>query len=74
MSTLNDRDVRRCMAIVRNELIKKNISVTNNILEKITKDIMNISYSKGGDYSDTIIQRYAETYIEKGFYKEYLTL
>ncbi len=23
MSTLNDRDVRRCMAIVRNELIKK---------------------------------------------------
>ena len=35
---------------------------------------MNISYSKGGDYSDTIIQRYAETYIEKGFYKEYLTL
>ena len=74
MSTLNDRDVRRCMAIVRNELIKKNISVTNNILKNITKDIMNISYSKGGDYSDTIIQRYAETYIEKGFYKEFLTL
>ena len=74
MSTLNDRDVRRCMAIVRNELIKKNIRVTDNILEKITKDIMNISYSKGGDYSDTINQRYAETYIEKGFYKEYLTL
>ena len=43
MSTLNDRDVRRCMAIVRNELKKKNISVTNNILKNITKDIMNIS-------------------------------
>ena len=24
MSTLNDRDIRRCMAIVRNELIIKN--------------------------------------------------
>ena len=44
MSTLNDKDIRRCMAIVRNEIIKKNIRVTDNILEKITKDIMNISY------------------------------
>ena len=42
-------------------------------MAKITKDIMNISYSKGGDYSDMIIQRYAETYIEEGFYKKYLT-
>ena len=23
MSTLNDKDIRRCMAIVRNEIIKK---------------------------------------------------
>ena len=30
MSTLNDRDIRRCMAIVRNELIIK-ISYPNNL-------------------------------------------
>ena len=67
-------DVDRCAEIVRAELEKRDGKINNDILNKITEDIMNISYSKGGDYSDTIIQRYAETYIEKGFYKEYLTL
>jgi hypothetical protein len=33
---------------------------------------MNISYSKGGDYSDKIIQSFAETYVEKGFYKKFI--
>ena len=62
-----------CVKIIGNELTKKNIIVGDNVLKKIAGDIINISYSKGGDYSDEIIQSYAETYIEEGFYKKYLS-
>ncbi|MBO5094752.1 MAG: hypothetical protein J6C33_10405 [Lachnospiraceae bacterium] len=68
----NTEDVSRCVIIVRNELIKRNISVNDNILKKMTKDIMNISYSKGGDYSDEIVQSFVKTYVEEGFCKKYL--
>lgn len=65
-------DIFRCTEIVRDELTKKNIKVDEDVLNKITVDIMNISYSKGGDYSNEIIRSFAETYIEEGFYKKFL--
>lgn len=66
------KDIFRCTEIVRDELTKKNIKVDEEVLNKITVDIMNISYSKGGDYSNVIIRSFAETYIEEGFYKKFL--
>ncbi|MEG0899240.1 MAG: hypothetical protein RSF40_05960 [Oscillospiraceae bacterium] len=58
--------------IVEEELVKNNVNVNDETLNKITLDIMNISYSKGGDYSDNIIQSFAETYVEEGFYKKFI--
>lgn len=65
-------DISRCTEIVKNELTKNNIDVDEVAINKITLDIMNISYSKGGDYSNDIIQSFAETYVEEGFYKKFL--
>lgn len=65
-------DVSRCTLIVKEQLGKRGVGVADDIFKKITEDIMNISYSKGGDYSDKIIRSFAETYIEEGFYEKYL--
>lgn len=67
-----ENDVIRCAEIVRKELSNKNVTVNDNVLKEITEDIMGISYAKGGDYSDNIIQSYARTYINYGFYKKFL--
>lgn len=72
MQFVQEGDVERCMGIVKELLTKENVSVDYNTLKEITVDIMNISYSKGGDYSDKIISSYAETYIEHGFYKQFI--
>ena len=40
-------DVDRCAEIVRAELEKRDGKINNDILNKITEDIMNISYAKG---------------------------
>lgn len=68
----NQNDIMRCTEIVRKELLKYNVDVNDETLNKITVDIMNISYSKGGDYSNMIIQSFAETYVEEGFYKKFI--
>lgn len=65
-------DVSRCIEIVRKKLAERNVSVNEEVLKKITEDIMNISYSKGGDYSDGIIRSFAEVYIKERFYKKFL--
>ncbi len=69
---MDREDINRCIEVVRKILIKKEINVSEDVLEKMTKNIMNISYAKGGDYSSKIIQSYAETYIEEKFYEKFL--
>ncbi|MGB8454719.1 MAG: hypothetical protein WCD89_20615 [Anaerocolumna sp.] len=68
----NSNDIIRCTEIVRKELLKNNVNVNEEVLNKITLDVMNISYSKGGDYSDKIIQSFAETYVEKRHYIKFM--
>ncbi len=65
-------DFNRCSEIVRKKLQGKNIVVKDAELKRITEDIMNISYAKGGDYSREIIDSFADTYIEHGLYKTIL--
>ncbi len=65
-------DFNRCSEIVRKKLQGKNIVVKDAELKRITEDIMNISYAKGGDYSREIIGSFADTYIEHGLYKTIL--
>ena len=61
--TSNDMD--RCKKIVKEELIKKNKDLKTISLEEVTIDIMNISYSKGGDYSEVVIRSFAKVYIDE---------
>ena len=44
-------DYKRCTEIVRKELSQRNICVSDDVLDKITEDVMNITYAKGGSYS-----------------------
>jgi len=67
-----EKDIERCMKIVESELAKGNVVVDGKTLKEITIDIMNISYSKGGGYSNDIIKSFAETYVEEGFYKKFI--
>ncbi|TCL56682.1 hypothetical protein EDD76_111176 [Kineothrix alysoides] len=72
MVFMDAKDIRNCTEIVKKELLKNNVNVGNDILNKITLDVMNISYSKGGDYSNKVMQSFAETYVEEGFYKKFI--
>ncbi len=68
----NPDDINRCTEIVSKELLKNNVNVNEEVLNEITLDVMNISYSKGGDYSVKIIQSFAETYVEKRLYIKFM--
>lgn len=68
MLFLDDSDYKRCTEIVKKELLKRNVNVSKEMLNKITKDVMNITYAKGGSYSSDIVQAFAETYVEEEFY------
>ncbi len=68
----NDSDYKRCVEIVRRELSKRNVCVSEDTLDKITEDVMNITYAKGGSYLSDIVQCFAETYVEEEFYKKFL--
>jgi len=67
-----EEDIKRCYKIVNNELRKHNIVLDEEVIKKITTDIMNISYSKGGDYSNDVIQSFAEAYIADRLYKKFI--
>lgn len=69
-----EKDIKRCINIVRNELLKKNVYVDDNVLRDITIDIMNISESKGGGYSNAVIKSFSETYISEGFYRKFIDI
>ena len=43
----------------------KNKHLNTISLDEITIEIMNISYSKGGDYSEDIIRSFAMVYIDE---------
>ena len=61
----NSDDIAKCKEIVREELRKANKEMDDAFLGKVTSDIMNISYSKGGDYSEEIIRSFAMLYIDR---------
>ena len=52
-------DYKRCKEIVRKKLSQRNICVSDDVLDKITEDVMNITC-------------FAETYVEEEFYKKFL--
>lgn len=53
----NMEDFKRCKEVI------KDIKKEDSNLDEITLKIMNISYSKGGDYSEKTILEYAKAYL-----------
>ena len=45
--------------------------IDENYIRQIVEDIMNISYSIGGDYSRSVITKITTTYFEREFYKKF---
>ena len=68
----NESDYKMCMEVVRKELNKRNVCVSDENLDRITRKVMNITYAKGGDYSYSTIQAFTEGYMDNESYKKYL--
>ena len=65
-------DIERCKIQIRNLFLSRRGLELNNIqLHEITKDIMRISYSHGGDFSNDIILCFAKGYIDSQLYLKY---
>lgn len=63
----NPNDISRCIEIIGKELLKNNVNVNEEVLNKITLDIMNISYSKGADYLIRLFKAIFKCMLKKGF-------
>ena len=72
MTYIDSSNIKNCSDIIYELLKENNIIVDRDVLNKITIDIMNISYAKGGSYSEKIIKCFAQVYIEDGLYKKFL--
>lgn len=63
-------DFDRCLQIIESEAKVQGIFFDSASLKKVTISIMNISYSKGGDYSFENIQRFTSYYLSKGLFEK----
>ena len=64
-------DIESCKIIILDELKKRDLSKLNSIVDKLVEDVMNVVYSKGGDYSVKTIKSFAETYFDVEMYKKF---
>lgn len=67
-----ESDIKRCMGIVLKLLKDKNNDINDAVLRRIAIDILNISYSKGGSYTEEVINSFAQTYVEKDFHVKFI--
>lgn len=72
MIGISEEDFKIGRKVVQKKLQSHHIDVTDEVLAEITRDIMNISYAKGGGYSAEHISAFAEAYIVSGFHEKYL--
>jgi hypothetical protein len=63
-----DQDLKRCINIIEDYIEELTLSLSKDQTQAITIDIMNISYSHGGDYSDEIIHKYTESYFDSNLH------
>lgn len=56
-------DIARCKRVIERQLRKHSIVVDSKELDKLTIEIMDLAYTKGGSYSDKTIEQFAKVYI-----------
>ncbi|MBI9015485.1 MAG: hypothetical protein JEZ08_24840 [Clostridiales bacterium] len=72
MMFVKESDKVRCSSIVLNEIETLDLQVLKNFIKEISEEILNISYSKGGDYTESMLSAFAAGYFGKEMYKKYL--
>lgn len=56
-------DIARCKRVIELELRKNSVIVDSKELDKLTVEIMDLAYAKGGSYSNKTIKQFAKAYI-----------
>ena len=64
-SNLNIGDIARCKRIIERQLSENSIVVDSKEIDKLTIEIMDLAYAKGGSYSDKTIEQFAKVYIAR---------
>lgn len=65
-----EKEINICKKIVLHELRLRNLTHYIENVDRIVKEVLNLVYSKGGDYTYTTVQSFAETYFECKMYKK----
>ena len=55
-------DIARCKRIIERQLSENSIVVDSIEIDKLTIEIMDLAYAKGGSYSDKTIEQFAKVY------------
>ncbi len=58
-------DIARCKRIIERQLSENSIVVDSIEIDKLTIEIMDLAYAKGGSYSDKTIEQFAKVYIAR---------
>ena len=58
-------DIARCKRIIERQLSENSIVVDSKEIDKLTIEIMDLAYVKGGSYSDKTIEQFAKVYIAR---------
>ncbi|GJH39614.1 hypothetical protein RCZ04_01640 [Capnocytophaga sp. HP1101] len=57
------KNLKECIAVVKEVLDSKAITVSDQQWQDVTLEVMSIAYAKGGDYSPQTIKSFAESYL-----------
>ena len=58
-------DIARCKRIIERQLSENSIVADSIEIDKLTIEIMDLAYAKGGSYSDKTIEQFAKVYIAR---------
>ena len=58
-------DIARCKRIIERQLSENSIVVDSKEIDKLTIEMMDLAYAKGGSYSDRTIEQFAKVYIAR---------
>jgi len=58
-------DIARCKRIIERQLSENSIVVDSKEIDKLTIEIMDLAYAKGGSYSDKTIEQFTKVYMAR---------
>jgi hypothetical protein len=56
-------DLKKCVTVINELLDEKEITIKEENIGLLAKEVLSITYSTGGDCSNSTLRAYAETYL-----------